>query len=94
MPRLVALTVSVVDPGLGIVVEIGEIVSPDEGIVVRVTVEVKPLIPTMVTFTFDVTAGRSGPMVVGFAVMVKSTTFNVTLALWVNAILVPVTVMM
>ncbi len=94
VPRLIALTVSVTVPGLVIVFEAGITVNPEDDIVVIMTEDGKPLIPPMVTLTFAVTDGSSGPMLVGLAVIVKSTTFNVTFALCVSDPLVPVTVMM
>src|SRR5438046_233641 len=85
---------SVTVPGLVIVFEAGVTVSPEDDIVVMMTEDGKPLIPAMVTLTFAVTDGSSGPMLVGLAVIVKSTTFNVTFALCVSDPLAPVTVMM
>ncbi len=81
VPRLVALTVSVIVPGLVVVADAGVTVNPEDGIVVRLTENGKPLMPAMVTLTFAVTDGSSGPMFFGLAVIVKSTTFSVMLAL-------------
>ncbi len=91
---MAALTVSVEDPappetGVGFTFA----VKPAEGLVVRSTLPENPFTEPIVIVDVACTLGFSGPIVVGFALIVKSgpTTSTLTVTWCENGPLVPVT---